>query len=51
MMYADDTQLYIFMRQGDSAIRLENLGLYLDDIMFWNLSNMLKCNPSKTEII
>ena len=28
---------------------LENLSLWLDDIMSWNLCNMLKCNPSKTE--
>ena len=51
MMYADDTQLYIFMRKGNRVVALENLSLCLDDIMSWNLCNMLKCNPSKTEII
>ena len=51
MMYADDTQLYIFMRQGNRAVALENLSLCLDDIMSSNLCNMLKCNPSMTEII
>lgn len=51
MMYADDTQLYIFMRKGNRVAALENLSLCLDDIMSWNLCNMLKCNPFKTEII
>ena len=50
-MYADDTQLYIFMRKGNRVVALENLSLCLDDIMSWNLCNMLKCNPSKNEII
>ena len=49
MMYADDTQLYIFMRNGNLAVALENLSLCLDGIMSWNLGNMLKCNPSKTQ--
>ena len=31
-MYADDTQLYIFMRKGDRDVALENLSLCLDDI-------------------
>ena len=51
MMYADDTQLYIFMRKGNRVVALENLSLYLNDIMSWNLWNMLKCKSSKTEII
>ena len=49
MMYADDTQLYIFMRNGNLAVALENLSLCLDGIMSWNLGNMLECNPSKTQ--
>ena len=49
MMYADDTQLYIFMRNGNLAVALENLSLCLDDIMSWNLGNMLEYNPSKTQ--
>ena len=39
------------MRKGNRVAALENLSLCLDDIMSWNLCNMLKCNPSKTEII
>ena len=51
MMYAGDTQLYIFMRKGNRVVALENLSLCLDDIMSWNLRNMLKGNSSKTEIL
>ena len=50
-MYADDTQLYICMHKGNRVVALENLSLCLDDIMSWNLCNMLKYNASKTEII
>ena len=45
VMYADNTQLYIFMRKGNRVAALENLSLCLNDIMSWNLCNMLKCNP------
>ena len=50
MIYADDTQLLIFMRIWNRAVALENLGLFSDDIMSWNLCSMLKCRPSKTEM-
>ena len=39
------------MHKGNRVAALENLSLCLDDITSWNLYNMLKCNPSKTEII
>lgn len=42
MMYADDIQLYIFIRNGNRAVALENLSLCLDDIMSWNLCSVLK---------
>ena len=51
MMYTDDSQLYIIMRQSYRATALEDLTLCTQDIMSWNVSNMLKCNPKKTEII
>ena len=51
MMYTDDSQLYIIMRQSYRATALEDLTLCIQDIMSWNVSNMLKCNPKKTEII
>ena len=42
MMYADDIQLYIFIRNGNRAVALENLSSCLDDIMSWNLCSVLK---------
>ena len=54
MMYADDSQFYIIMRQSHRATALEDLTLCIQDIMSWNVSNMLKCNPKdrkETEII
>jgi len=36
IMYADDTQLYIFMRKGNSVAAFENLRLCLNDIKSWN---------------
>ena len=42
MVYADDIQLYIFIRNGNRAVALENLSSCLDDIMSWNLCSVLK---------
>ena len=52
-MYPDDSQLYIIMRQSNEyrATALQDLTLCIQDIMSWNVSNMLKCNPKKIEII
>ena len=47
-MYADDSQLYIIMRQSNLATALQDLTLCIQDIM--SCSNMLKCNPKKTEV-
>ena len=41
---ADDSQLY-------KATALQELTFCIQDIMTWNVSNILKCNPKKTEII
>ena len=49
MMYADDSQLYIIVRQSNRATALKDLTLCIEDIMSWNVSNMLKCNPKKTD--
>ena len=51
MMIAYDSQLYIIMRQSNRGTGLQGLTLCIQDIMSWNVSNMLKCNPKKTEII
>ena len=42
-------QLYIIKRQSNRVTGLEDLTLCIQDIMFCNVSNMLKCNPKKTE--
>ena len=53
-MYADESQLNsIIMRQSDHSTALHDLMLCIQDIISWNVSNMLRCtwNPKKTEII
>ena len=39
------------MRQSNRATALKDLTLCIQDIMSWNVFNMLKWNPNKTEII
>ena len=51
MMEADDSQLYIIMSQSNRAKALKDLTPCIQDIMSWNVFNMLKCNPNKTEKI
>ena len=53
-MYADDTQLYIFMRNGNHTVALAWKSefvtrWYLELEFMGSWCNMLKCNPSKTE--
>ena len=52
-MFADDSQLYIIVRQRNrtSATALQDLALCIEDIKSWNVCNMLIDNPKKTEII
>lgn len=50
-MCADDSQLYIVLRQSNLAIAVADLTLCIQDIMLSNVSNMLKCNAKETEII
>lgn len=54
LMYANESQLNsIIMRQSNHSTALHDLTLCIQDIISWNVSNMLKCtcNPKKTEII
>ena len=46
-MYADDSQLYIIVRQSNrtSATALQDLDLCIQDIVSWNVGNMLIDNP------
>ena len=39
-----------YYNQSYRATALEDLTLCIQDIMSWIVSNMLKCNPKKTEI-
>ena len=52
-MYANDSQLYIIVRQSNrtSATALHDLALCIQDIIFRNVCNMLTDNPKKIEII
>ncbi|CAB4020220.1 Hypothetical predicted protein, partial [Paramuricea clavata] len=51
MMYADDSQLYIFLNRNNRIIATEKLEACIDDVMNWITCNMLMGNPSKTEVI
>ena len=51
MMYADDCQLYIIIKQSNGCVALDQLELCIDDVLRWNTQNGLKCNPTKTEVI
>jgi hypothetical protein len=51
IMYGDDSQIYIFMRESDRHVALDTLHLCVKDIMNWNIHNMLKFNPTKTDIV
>ena len=50
MMYADDTQLYIFMHKGYRVAALENLSFCLDDIMSCNLCNKICLNAIRRRL-
>ena len=45
------TQVYIIMNPADVPGSLSNLCKCLHDITTWNTTNMLTCNPGKTEVI
>ena len=53
MMYADDSQLYIIIKRSNRRVALDQLELCIDDVLCWNThsQNVLKCNPTKTEVI
>jgi len=51
MSYADDTQLYIALKDPDhSVVSVEILQACVNDVFAWNTQNMLKSNPGKTDI-
>ena len=50
-LYADDTQLYISFNRVSSAEAIRKLEKCIADIRHWMVSNLLKLNDSKSEII
>ena len=52
MFYADDTQIYIALKDPDhSVVSVEMLQACVNDVFAWNTQNMLKSNPDKTDIL
>lgn len=52
MMYVDASQLYIVTRQSNRCATLEDLTICIQDRYYVvnDVSNVLKCNPKRTEI-
>ena len=50
-LYADDSQLYVSLASGDSAVALNGLQACLASVQSWMSTNKLKLNPDKTEFL
>ena len=50
-LYADDSQLYISFSSANSAAALNGLQSCLASVQSWMLTNKLKLNPYKTEVL
>ena len=50
MIYADDSQLYMAINTSNRSLMLSKVELCTRDILSWCTSNILSCNPTKTEI-
>ena len=48
LQYADDTQLYIVLKNEDSISKLQNC---VNDVYYWFAQNGLSLNPEKSEAI
>ena len=51
VMYADDTQLYVILKQGERSESLMKLSDCVADVKAWSDKNNLKLNESKTEVL
>lgn len=52
MFYADDTQIYITIKDPEHSTESVNiLQACVNDVFAWYTQNMLKSNPDKTEIL
>ena len=50
MIYADDSQLYVAINTSNRSLMLSKLELCTRDILNWCTTNILLCNPIKTQI-
>ena len=52
MFYAYDAQIYIVIDDPKHSVdSVEVLRGCINDVFAWNTQNMLKCNPTKAEIL
>ena len=51
MMYADDTQMYIILKNSEQSNTVSRLQACVVDIISWSTQNGLKLNSNKTEIL
>ena len=51
MMYADDTQVYVFIEGGRQNDAIQKLQACISDIKHWSVHNCLKLNADKTEVL
>jgi len=49
--YADDVQLYLTCRGGDSVACARRVSACIEDINVWMASNQLMMNPAKTDVL
>jgi hypothetical protein len=47
-LYADDTQIYVFCRPGDTAWLLSRVSLCVCEVALWMRANRLQLNAWKT---
>lgn len=51
MSYADDTQIYLTLKQSERHVAVSRLELCIRDIKSWSIHNKLMFNDSKTEVL
>ena len=52
MFYADDTQIYIAIKDPDHSVDpVAILQAWVNNVFAWHTQNMLKNNPGKTDIL
>jgi hypothetical protein len=51
MIYADDTQVYVILKQDEHSTVIPKLELCINDIKAWSCAYDLKLNEDKTEVL